>query len=67
VRGKMDKWFESVCLLELPYRDTDRRIGDLITDKVALLGENIRVARFARMAVGDGLTDDEQDESRPEA
>ncbi|HLE59553.1 MAG TPA: translation elongation factor Ts [Candidatus Limnocylindria bacterium] len=60
VEGKLSKWFESVCLLELPYRDTDRRIGDLITDKVAQLGENIRVARFARMAVGEaaGGSDD---------
>ena len=53
VDGKLNKWLESVCLLEQPYRDTDRRIGDLITDKVAVLGENIRVARFERMAVGD--------------
>ena len=53
IQGKLDKWFESVCLLELPYRDTDRRIGDLITEKIAVLGENIRVARFARMAVGE--------------
>jgi elongation factor Ts len=53
VEGKLNKWFESVCLLEQPYRDTDRKIGDLITDKIALLGENIRVARFARMAVGE--------------
>ena len=53
VSGKLDKWFETVCLLDLPYRDTDRRIGDLITDKVGVLGENIRVARFARMAVGE--------------
>ncbi len=53
VEGKLNKWFESVCLLEQPYRDTDRRIGDLITDKVALLGENIKVARFVRMAVGE--------------
>ena len=53
VEGKLNKWFESICLLEQPYRDTDRKIGDLITEKVALLGENIRVARFARMAVGE--------------
>jgi elongation factor Ts len=53
VDGKLNKWLESVCLLEQPYRDTDRRIGDLITEKVAVLGENIRVARFERMAVGD--------------
>jgi elongation factor Ts len=63
IQGKLDKWFESVCLLELPYRDTDRKIGDLITEKVAVLGENIRVARFARMAVGESAADDDQDEA----
>jgi elongation factor Ts len=60
VQGKLDKWFESVCLLELPYRDTDRRIGELITDRIATMGENIRVARFARMAVGESATDEEE-------
>ncbi len=53
VEGKLGKWFEQACLVELPYRDTDRKIGDLITDKIAVLGENIKVARFARMAVGE--------------
>ncbi|HEX6128728.1 MAG TPA: translation elongation factor Ts [Candidatus Limnocylindria bacterium] len=53
VEGKLAKWLESVCLLEMPYRDTEQKIGDLITEKVALLGENIQVARFARMAVGE--------------
>ena len=53
VDSKLNKWFESVCLLEQPYRDTDRKIGELITDKIALLGENIRVARFVRMGVGE--------------
>jgi elongation factor Ts len=53
VEGKLNKWLESVCLLEQPYRDTDKKVSDLITEKVALLGENIRVARFARMAVGE--------------
>jgi elongation factor Ts len=55
VEGRLNKWFESpgVALLDQPYRDTDQTVGDLITEKVALLGENIRVARFARMAVGE--------------
>jgi len=61
VEGKLNKWFESVCLLEQPYRDTDRKVGDLITEKVALLGENIKVARFVRLAVGEtaAVGDDE--------
>ncbi len=58
VDGKLNKWLETVCLLDQPYRDTDRRIADLITEKVALLGENIRVARFARMAVGEMIAQD---------
>lgn len=57
VEGKLNKWFEQVCLLEQPYRDTDKKISDLITEKVALLGENIKVARFARMAVGETAAD----------
>jgi elongation factor Ts len=53
VDGKLNKWLESVVLLEQPYRDTDKKVADLITESVAKLGENIRVARFARMAVGE--------------
>jgi elongation factor Ts len=53
VEGKLNKWYESVVLLEQLYRDGDQKVGDLITEKVALLGENIRVARFSRMAVGE--------------
>ena len=67
VQGNLDKWFESVCLLEMSHRGTDRRIGDLITDKIALLGENIRVARFARMAVGETAADPDQEALRPGA
>ena len=61
VEGKLNKWFESVCLLEQPYRDTDRKVGDLITEKVALLGENIKVARFARMAIGETAAPDDEE------
>ena len=60
VDGKLNKWLETVCLLELPYRDTDRKIGELITEKIALLGENIRVARFVRLAVGETTGEDEE-------
>jgi elongation factor Ts len=53
VEGRLNKWYETVCLLEQQYRDTDQKVGDLINDKIALLGENIRVARFVRMSVGE--------------
>ena len=61
IKNKLNKWFESVCLLEQPYRDTDRKVGDLITEKVALLGENIKVARFARMAIGETAAPDDDE------
>ena len=63
VEGKLNKWLESVTLLEQPYRDTDRKVGDLITEKIALLGENIRVARFARMAVGETAPEQDGEEA----
>jgi elongation factor Ts len=63
VEGKLNKWYESVCLLEQPYRDTDQKISDLITEKVALLGENIKVARFVRMAVGETAATDAEEAS----
>ncbi|HEX7172723.1 MAG TPA: translation elongation factor Ts [Candidatus Limnocylindria bacterium] len=61
VEGKLNKWLESVCLLEMPFRDTEQRVSDLVSEKVALLGENIRVARFARMAVGETTERDDRE------
>lgn len=61
VEDKLNKWLESVCLLEMPFRDTEKRVSDLISEKIALLGENIRVARFARMAVGETAERDGQE------
>ena len=59
VEGQLKKWYSQVCLVDQPFRDEERTVGDLITEKIALLGENIRVARFARMAVGESA--DQQD------
>jgi elongation factor Ts len=58
VEGKLNKWFEQVCLLDQPYRETEQKVSDLINERVAILGENIRVARFARMAVGESAEPD---------
>jgi len=54
VAGKMEKFYEEVCLLEQPFiRDQTVSIGQLIATKVGKLGENIAVRRFARFKVGD--------------
>jgi elongation factor Ts len=54
VAGKMEKFYEEVCLLEQPFiKDQTTSIGQLIATKVGKLGENISVRRFARFKVGD--------------
>jgi len=53
VEGKMGKFYEEVCLLEQPFiKDQAVSIKELIAQKVAKLGENITVRRFARFKVG---------------
>jgi elongation factor Ts len=55
VDGQINKWFKEVVLLEQPFRDEDRTVRDLVTEKVATIGENIRVRRFTRFALGEEL------------
>jgi elongation factor Ts len=56
VEGRMSKYYEEVCLLEQPFvKDNSITIGQLIATKIAKVGENISVARFARFKVGDTL------------
>ncbi len=54
VTGKMEKFYEEVCLLEQPYiKDQTISISQLIAAKIGKLGENITVRRFARFKVGE--------------
>ena len=54
VAGKMEKFYEEVCLLEQPFiKDQTISISQLIATKIGKLGENISVRRFARFKVGD--------------
>ena len=54
VSGKMDKYFQEICLLEQPFiKDPDKIVKDLITESIATLGENISVGRYIRYAVGE--------------
>lgn len=53
VEGKLRKFYEQVCLLEQPFiRDTDKKVGDLVKEMIASLGENIVLRRFVRFEVG---------------
>jgi elongation factor Ts len=54
VEGKMAKFYEQICLLEQPFiKDDDKKIGELLTEMIAKLGENIVIKRFARLQVGE--------------
>lgn len=51
--GKMDKWYQEVCLMEQAYiKDPDRKVSDVVTEAIQRLGENIVVRRFVRFEVG---------------
>jgi elongation factor Ts len=54
VAGKMEKFYEEVCLYEQPFiKDQTTSISQLIATKIGKLGENISVRRFARFKVGE--------------
>ena len=54
IEGKLDKWYSEVCLLEQGFvKDPDTSIQQLLTQTIATLGENIKVNRFARIAIGE--------------
>ena len=55
VEGQLKKWQAEVCLLEQPFRDTDQTVRELVTGAIAVIGENIRVRRFTRYALGEEL------------
>jgi elongation factor Ts len=55
VEGQLKKWYSQVCLLDQPFRDEERSVRDLVTEKIATIGENIKVRRFTRYALGEEL------------
>ncbi|MDW7670651.1 MAG: translation elongation factor Ts [Bacillota bacterium] len=56
VEGRIEKYFKDVCLLEQDFvKDPDMTVRQLLTDKIAKIGENISIRRFARYEVGEGI------------
>jgi elongation factor Ts len=61
VEGKMEKYFKEICLLEQPWiKDPDKTINQLLMEKIALIGENINIRRFARYERGEGIAKKEE-------
>lgn len=53
VNGKLEKYYSEICLLEQPFvKDQEITIGNLLTSKIAKIGENIVISRFCRFEIG---------------
>lgn len=65
IEGRIEKFYEEVCLLEQPFiKDNTTTVGELIKSKISKFGENIAIARFARFKIGDSVA---PEEVKPEA
>jgi elongation factor Ts len=54
VQGRLEKFYQAVCLLEQPYvRDPGQSVGDLVKEAISKLGENIVIRRFVRFRLGE--------------
>jgi len=57
-QGRLEKYYQDVCLLEQPFiKDPNKKVRDVITEAIARLGENITVRRFVRFERGEGQTE----------
>ena len=62
LEGKMGKYYETVCLLDQYWvKDDKKKISELVTEKIAKIGENISVRRFVRYQVGEGIEKKKED------
>lgn len=56
VEGRIEKFYKEIVLLEQPFiKDPDKTIETLLKEKIAKIGENIKIRRFVRFEVGEGL------------
>ena len=69
VEGRMNKFYEEVCLYDQPFiRENSTTVGDLIKAVIAKVGENISVSRFVRFKVGEAaLIEETAEKSAPQA
>jgi elongation factor Ts len=54
IDGKMESFYKEVCLINQPFvKDNDQTIEDLLKTAITKLGENVKISRFARFAIGE--------------
>lgn len=61
VQGRIDKRLQELSLVDQPYiRNQDITVAELVKQSISLLGENIKIRRFARFVLGEGLEKEEK-------
>jgi len=56
VEGQLSKWMKEICLLDQPFvKDPDKTIDQVQQELIAKIGENIKIRRFVRFELGEGL------------
>ncbi len=56
IEGRLNKYYEENVLLDQPFvKDPSKTVGELVTEKVASIKENISVRRFTRYKMGEGI------------
>ncbi len=62
VEGRLEKFYEEIVLLDQKFiKDPDVTVGELLNNLIAKIGENIKIRRFVRYEVGEGLEKKEED------
>ncbi len=60
VEGRLKKMYKEICLLDQPFIKEDKQsIQDLLNETIAVLGENIQIGRFSRLALGEDAQEGE--------
>lgn len=64
IQGKVEKYFETVCLVDQVFVKDEagkKKISELMTEKIAKIGENLSIRRFVRYQVGEGIEKKKED------
>ena len=62
VGGRLEKYYEEICLLDQRFiKDGDLKVQDVLNNLISKIGENIKIRRFVRFEVGEGLEKREED------
>jgi elongation factor Ts len=56
IEGRLNKYYEENVLLDQPFvKDPAKTVGDMVTEKIASIKENITIRRFTRYKMGEGI------------